>query len=163
MFYPTERDAERMRLALDEARRAPEWGDVPVGCVVALDGEIVGRGANRREIDGDPTAHAEIVALREAASRLGRWNLDGTTLYVTVEPCPMCVGAIWMARVSRVVYGVAEPKTGAVHSQYEMLSDGRLGRHVAAVGGGLEDEARALLQAFFHERREGHAERCESG
>ncbi|GIX06895.1 MAG: tRNA-specific adenosine deaminase [Candidatus Poribacteria bacterium] len=148
-----------MRQALRLAEEAPA-DDVPVGAVIVLEEAIVGRGVNRREADRDPTAHAEIVALRDAARRLGRWRLDGATLYVTVEPCPMCAGAIWMARISRVVYGVPEPKTGAVHSVMELLAHPRLGRHVPAVGGCLEEECRQLLQRFFATHR---AERCESG
>lgn len=160
MFYPTEQDSAWMRLAIEAARRTTD--DVPVGAVIVVSGRLVGEGWNRRESDRDPTAHAEIVALRQAGLALGRWNLEGSTLYVTVEPCAMCAGAIWQARVSRVVYGVPEPQAGAVHSRYELLSDGRCGRTVAAVGGCCEDECRELLRAFFRGRRL-QAERCESG
>ena len=153
MFYPTVSDETWMRLALGEAEIAGSLGEVPVGAVVVLDGEVVGRGHNRREASNDPTAHAEIVALRDAASTLGRWELDGATLYVTVEPCVMCAGALWTARIARVVFGVSEPKTGAVHSRYELLSDGRLGRTIPAVGGCLAGEAETLLRRFFQERR----------
>jgi len=142
-----------MRLALKEAERAGSLGEVPVGAIVVLDGTVVGRGGNRRESSGDPTAHAEMIALRDAAATLGRWELDGATLYVTLEPCVMCAGAVWAARIARVVYGAPEPKTGAVHSRYELLSDGKLGRTIPAVGGCLADEARILLRQFFQARR----------
>ena len=163
VFHPTARDVRWMREALREAMSAAP-GEVPIGAVVVLDDAVVGRGANRRESDHDPTAHAEIVAIRAAAQRLKRWNLDGAELYVTVEPCTMCAGAIWFARISRVVYGAAEPKTGALHSRYELLSDGKLGRSIPSVGGCLAEESAALLRRFFQEqRRERNAERCESG
>ncbi len=154
MFYPTELDARWMREALREAALAADRGDVPVGAVVVLDGEVVGSGSNRCEADADPTAHAEVVAIRRAAQAIGHWHLDGATLYVTVEPCVMCAGAIWLARLQRVVFGVAEPKTGAVRSRHRLLSDGALDRSVVTAGGCLEDEARSLLQAFFADRRD---------
>lgn len=139
--------------ALREAEAAGVAGDVPIGAVVVRDGSVIGRGSNRREQDADATAHAEIVAIRDTAARLGRWNLEGATIYVTVEPCVMCAGAIWQARLSRVVYGATEPKTGAVHTRYELLSDGRLGRTIPAVGGCLAEEAAALMSRFFEQAR----------
>jgi tRNA(adenine34) deaminase len=153
VFYPTADDEQWMRQALLEASKALPLGEVPIGAVIVLEGHVIGQGCNRRETDADPTAHAELVAIRHAAQTLGRWNLMDATLYVTVEPCPMCAGAIWMARLSRVVYGISEPKTGAVHSRYELLSDGRLGRTVLSVGGCLADEARLLLERFFETHR----------
>ena len=151
-----------MAEALLEAQIAGDAGDVPVGAVIVVDGAIVGRGSNRRERDGDSTAHAEVVAIRDASTRLGRWNLSGATIYVTIEPCVMCAGAIWLARLARVVYGACEPKTGAVHTRHELLSDGRLDRTVPAVGGCRACEAAALLRRFFEvERRDARA--AESG
>ncbi len=114
---------------------------------------MIGRGGNRCERDGDATAHAEIIAIRDATTRLGGWNLEGAAIYVTVEPCVMCAGAVWQARLSRVVYGAPEPKTGAVHTRHELLSDGRLGRTVPAVGGCRADEAAALMNRFFDQAR----------
>ncbi len=143
-----------MTSALDEARAAAAVGDVPVGCVIVVDGAIVGRGRNRRELDRDPTAHAEVVALREAARTLGQWRVEGT-LVVTQEPCPMCAGAIVNARVKRLVFGCLNPKAGAVESLYQIVSDGRLNHRVAVTGGVLGDACRAELQAFFAELRRG--------
>ena len=140
---------ECMRLAAEAASR----GDVPVGAVVVQDGEIVGRGFNRREMDADPVAHAEIVALREACQAAGRWRVDGATLYVTLEPCPMCAGAIVNARVARLVYGAADPKAGAVRSLYNICDDPRLNHRVEVVAG-LEAEACGkLLTDFFRAAR----------
>jgi len=141
-----------MRLALREARRAGAEGEVPVGAVLVAAGRVVGRGRNRPVRSQDPTAHAEVVALRRAARRLGNYRLTGSTMYVTVEPCLMCVGALVHARVSSVVYGVADPKGGAVRS---ILDVGTLGlnHHFRAVEGVLAEECRALLQAFFRTRR----------
>jgi tRNA(adenine34) deaminase len=153
VFYPTANDEAWMRLALREAETAGALGEVPVGAVVVVDGAVVGRGFNRTEKSNDPTAHAEIVALRDAGESVGRWKLVGSTVYISVEPCVMCAGALWTARVGRVVYGASEPKTGAVHSRYQLLSDGYLGRTIPAVGGCLAGEAEALLRRFFQERR----------
>ncbi|MEO2002466.1 MAG: nucleoside deaminase [Candidatus Poribacteria bacterium] len=154
MFYPTKLDARWMREALREAAAAGERGDVPVGAAVVLNSAIVALGSNRCEADADPTAHAEVVAIRQAGKSLGQARLDGATLYVTVEPCVMCAGAIWLARFQRVVFGAYEPKTGAVNSRHCLLSDGRLGRTVLTVGGCLENEATGLLTAFFAARRD---------
>lgn len=127
--------------------------DVPVGAVCIYDGEIIGRGHNRREADGDPTAHAEMIALREAASHLKQWRLDGVSLYVTLEPCAMCAGAIWLARVERVVFGAWEPKTGACGSVFDILRDPRINYRPQVRGGVLADESSSLLREFFERQR----------
>ena len=147
-------DARQMTEALAEARLALGTGDVPVGAVVVgPDGLVVGRGHNAREATGDPTAHAEMVALRAAAAALGRWRLDDCTLVVTLEPCAMCAGAVVLARVPRLVLGAWDPKAGAVGSVHDLVRDRRLNHRVEVVGGVLADEAAALLTAFFEDRR----------
>ncbi len=147
-------DAPAMRAALDEARLAPATGDVPVGAVVlGPGGDVVGRGHNAREATGDPTAHAEVLALREAATALGRWRLDDCTLVVTLEPCAMCAGATVLARVPRLVLGAWDPKAGACGSVHDLVRDRRLNHRVEVVGGVLEDECAALLREFFAEHR----------
>jgi len=147
-------DVVAMRLALDEARECLRTGDVPVGAVVVgPDGAVVGRGRNAREATGDPTAHAEVLALREAAAVLGRWRLDDCTLVVTLEPCAMCAGAVVLARVPRLVLGAWDPKAGATGSVHDLVRDRRLNHRVEVVGGVLEDEAGALLREFFEGRR----------
>jgi tRNA(adenine34) deaminase len=147
-------DETWMSHALDEARAAAEAGDVPVGAVVVHDGAIIGRGRNRREVDRDPTAHAEIVALREAAKAIGHWRVEAT-LYVTQEPCPMCAGAIVNARVTRLVYGCRNPKAGAVETLFQIPTDVRLNHRVEVVGGVRGEECAAVLQAFFAALRAG--------
>ena len=147
-------DAAWMREALVEAERALAHGDVPVGAVAVRDGKIIGRGHNRKEADGDPTAHAEMIALREAARALGGWRLVGVTLYCTLEPCPMCAGAMVSARLPRLVYGVDDPKAGAVGSVVELLRDPRFNHRVAVTRGVLAEEAQALLERFFARLRE---------
>jgi tRNA(adenine34) deaminase len=142
-----------MRLALDEAQRGLEAGEVPVGAVVVRDGLILGRAHNRPVGLADPTAHAEIIALREAGRRLGNYRLPGATLYVTVEPCPMCCGAALHARLARVVYGALDPKAGAVASLYRLLDDARLNHRVEAAGGVLAEECGAVLRRFFEPKR----------
>ena len=148
-------DDERWMLAaLAEAARAPEHGDVPIGCViVSADGVELGRGHNRREVDHDPSAHAEIVALRGASQRLGQWRLDGATAYVSLEPCPMCAGAFVNARIMRLVYGASDPKAGAVHSLFNIGADSRLNHRFESSGGVLSEQSVALLRAFFGELR----------
>lgn len=143
-----------MTLALAEAAAAMDAGEVPVGCVIVdAAGEVLSRGQNRRERDEDPTAHAEVVALREAARRRGSWRLEGCTLVVTLEPCPMCAGAIVNARVPRVVYGCSDPKAGAAGTLMNLLNDPRL-NHRAEVRGGVQASACAeLLQRFFRQQR----------
>ena len=147
-------DQAWMHIALEEARAAAATGDVPVGAVIVRDGKIVGRGRNRRELDRDPTAHAEIVALREAARELGQWRVEAT-LYVTQEPCPMCAGALVNARVTRLVYGCPNPKAGAVRTLFSIVDDPRLNHRVEVVGGVLADECAEVLSLFFAELRRG--------
>jgi tRNA(adenine34) deaminase len=141
-------DEALMREALIEARAAGDAGDVPVGAVIALDGVIVGRGRNRREVDGDPTAHAEVDALRAASRAIGHWRVEGT-LVVTQEPCPMCAGALVNARVARLVYGCGNPKAGAVDTLYQIPTDVRLNHRMTVERGVLADEAAGLLKEFF--------------
>ena len=143
-----------MAVALDEARAAAAFGDVPVGAVVVVDDRIVGRGRNRRELDRDPTAHAEIVALRDAAATLGQWRVEGT-LVVTQEPCPMCAGALVNARMTRLVFGCPNPKAGAVMTLYQLVSDPRLNHRVAVTSGVRAAECAAVLQEFFADLRRG--------
>jgi tRNA(adenine34) deaminase len=141
--------------AIAEAKRAAELGEVPIGCVVVhnLTDRIIGRGFNRRETDHDPTAHAEILALREAARALGHWRLLDCTIYVTLEPCPMCAGAIVNARVPRLVYGCDDPKAGAVRTLFQLCEDARLNHRVDVTAGVLADECASLLQDFFKAQR----------
>ena len=143
-----------MRLALREAERAPEHGDVPIGAVVVHGVEVIAAGANERELRQDPTAHAEILALRGAALALGSWRVLETALYVTLEPCAMCAGAIVLARVPRVVYGASDPKAGAAGSVLDVLDEPRLNHRPEVRGGVLEEECGALLSEFFAARRE---------
>lgn len=138
-----------MRLALDEARSAAQHGDVPVGAVVVRGGEAIGRGHNRREIDGDPTAHAELVAIRDAARHIGHWRLEQCTLYVTLEPCAMCAGALVNARVARLVFGATDPKAGAATSLYDIPRDPRLNHRLEVTSGVRAEEAAKLLGTFF--------------
>ena len=143
-----------MAIALDEARAAADAGDVPVGCVVlGPDGEVLARRHNEREVAGDPTAHAEILALRDAAAALGSWRLSGCTLVVTLEPCPMCAGALVAGRLAKVVFGAADPKAGACGTLYNLCVDPRLNHEVAVVHGVQAEESAALLGAFFAARR----------
>ncbi len=143
-----------MARALELARAAAHWGDVPVGAVV-LDpaGQVIGEGANRREADQDPTAHAEVLALRAAAARAGEWRLEQCTLVVTLEPCTMCAGAIVLARVPRVVMGAWDPKAGAAGSVRDVLRDSRLNHRVEVVAGIRESECASVLREFFEQRR----------
>src|SRR3712207_5449012 len=147
------RDEHFMRLAIREAERAPEHGDVPVGAVVVGGGEVIGFGHNERERRQDPTAHAEILALREAAARIGSWRLLDSVLYVTLEPCAMCAGAIVLGRVPRVVYGAADPKAGGAGGVLNVLDEPRLNHRPAVEGGVLREECAALLVEFFAARR----------
>jgi tRNA(adenine34) deaminase len=146
-------DAYFMRLALREAERAREHGDVPIGAVVVHEGEVIAAGRNERELRQDPTAHAEIIALREAAQALGSWRVLEAALYVTLEPCAMCAGAIVLARVPRVLYGARDPKAGAAGSVLDVLSEPRLNHRPEVRGGVLGEECRALLSGFFAARR----------
>ncbi len=149
-------DDELMALALEEAALAVAHDDVPIGCVVAVGGEVVARRHNERELQGDPTAHAEVLALRDAAAAVGAgWRLTGATIVVTVEPCPMCAGAAVAARAARVVFGAADPKAGALGSLYNLGADPRLHHELDIVGGVRADAAAALLTSFFSQRRGG--------
>ncbi len=151
-------DLRFMHEALAIARAAAQRGEVPVGAVIVRDGTVIGRGGNSPIAHSDPTAHAEIAALRDAAARVANYRLPGTTLYVTLEPCPMCAGAIVHARVARVVYGAADPRTGAAGSVFDLLpSDGRFNHRTECAGGVLAEESGALLRAFFRSRRSGGA------
>ena len=151
-------DLEAMDLALAEARSAGDDGDVPVGAVVVVGDQVVATAGNRREATGDPTAHAEIIALREAAMALGGWRLSDATLYVTLEPCPMCAGALVAARVARLVFGCADPKAGACGSLFNLCVDPRLNHEVEVVAGVRQSEAAQLLSGWFAARREKPAE-----
>jgi tRNA(adenine34) deaminase len=142
-----------MALALTEARACAEHDDVPVGAVVVRDGVVVAARHNERELSGDPTAHAEVLALRDAAKAVGHWRLVDCTLYVTLEPCVMCAGTLVNARIGRVVYGATDPKAGAVESLYSVCADTRLNHRPPVTGGVCADEAGALLREFFASRR----------
>ena len=160
-----ESDDEFMREALTEAEQARSLGEVPVGAVVVFEGVVIGRGRNAVIGLSDPTAHAEIVALREAALRLGNYRLTGATLYSTIEPCAMCAGAIVHARIARLVYGAEDAKAGAVVTHFGVCSTDFLNHRVMIEGGILEDECREMIQSFFRDKRKTDisAERCESG
>ncbi len=150
-FFP--RDEYFMQMAIRDAQTALEHGDVPIGAVVVCDGEVVGKGHNERELRQDPTAHAEVIALREAARALGSWRILDSVLYVTLEPCAMCAGAIVLARVPRVVFGCTDPKAGAAGSVLDVLAEPRLNHRPEVAGGLLAPECAALLQDFFSSRR----------
>ncbi len=143
-----------MRAALDLAAEATGWGDVPIGAVVlSASGDLIGSGSNVRERDGDPTGHAEIVALREAAAAVGQWRLSGCTLVVTLEPCTMCAGATVLSRVERLVFGAYDDKAGAVGSLWDVVRDRRLNHRAEVIGGVLAEESAALLDEFFRTQR----------
>ena len=146
-------DLELMREAIAEAESAMQEGEMPVGCVIARDGEIIARGHNLRETTNDPTAHAEIVAIRRAAEVLGSWRLEGTTMAVTLEPCPMCAGAISQSRVSRLIYGAADPVYGCTGSVYRIPEDPAFNHFCKCDGGFMAGECAELMQNFFKERR----------
>lgn len=146
-------DEKMMALALQQANLALQAGEIPVGAVIARGDEVIAMGHNRRELDGDPTAHAEVVAIRAAAKALGRRRLSGCTLYVTLEPCPMCAGAIVMAGLDRVVYGAADPKQGCTGSVYRITEDPAFTHFCPADGGVLAEECRQLLDGFFQKAR----------
>ena len=153
--YQGDLDERMMRLALLEAEGCLDSGDVPVGAVIARDGEMLTAAGNARERSQDPTAHAEVLALREASSLSDSWRLDGCTLYVTLEPCAMCAGAMVLSRIDRVVFGARDPKAGFGGSVGNLLQDERLNHRVDVTVGLLEDECGELLRAFFRERRQG--------
>jgi tRNA(adenine34) deaminase len=146
-------DTEMMRAALDEAKHAATHDDVPIGAVVARGGEVLSAAGNERELRADPTAHAEILALRAAAERLGGWRIPEATIYITLEPCAMCAGAIVLARVPRVVFGAGDPKAGAAGSVLDVLGERRLNHRPTVDGGLLAEESAALLESFFAARR----------
>ena len=146
-------DAAMMAEALREARLAMDEGEMPVGCVIVRDGQIIARGRNNREASGDPTGHAEIVALRAAARALGSWRLDGCEMYVTLEPCPMCAGAIVQARLSELCFGAADARYGCAGSVYRIPEDPAFNHFCRTRGGVLAEECAALLQTFFEQRR----------
>ena len=150
-FFP--RDDYFMYLALREAQQAPEHEDVPIGAVVVREGEVIAAARNERELRQDPTAHAELIALREAARALGSWRLLDAVIYVTLEPCAMCAGALVLARVARVVYGAADPKAGACGTVLDVLGEPRLNHRPDVAGGLLEAECGEVLSAFFAARR----------
>jgi tRNA(adenine34) deaminase len=160
MSFLTERDREYMQMALERARLAPVLGEVPIGALLVLEGQVLSLVHNFREVWQDPTAHAEVVAIREAATRLGTWRLTGTTMYVTVEPCSMCAGAIIQSRISRLVFGARDPKAGACGSVFNLPDERRLNHRVQVVGGLLEHESQELIQTFFRRLREGVGERA---
>jgi tRNA(adenine34) deaminase len=148
-------DEKWMREALLLAERATQTGDVPVGALIVRDGEVIAASHNRKEERNNPLAHAEILAIEEASRRLGCWRLSGCTLYVTLEPCLMCAGAIIHGRIDRVVYATPDPKTGAVDSLYSVLADARLNHSPVVVSGVLRDEAATMLKSFFRRLRDG--------
>ena len=152
-----ERDEAWMRMALDQARLGGKTGEVPIGALVIKDGELIATGHNRNLLDHDPSAHAEIVALREAASRLGNHRLPGCEMFVTIEPCAMCAGALVQARVARLVYGAADPKAGAVSSVLQVINHPGLNHKMEVVPGILEQECSEILQNFFRKKRSGPA------
>jgi len=146
-------DQRFMGIALDEAKKALEEEEVPVGAVVVFEGRVVGRGRNAKESSGDPTAHAEVLAIRRAAEALGRWRLSGCTLYVTLEPCPMCIGAMISARLDRLVFGCTDEKAGAAVTLYELARDSRMNHQLEVASGVMADEAARLLKDFFRMKR----------
>jgi len=150
-FFP--RDEYFMRLALREAARAPEHGDVPIGAVIVREGEVIGAAHNERELRADPTAHAELIALRDAARTLGSWRVLDAVLYVTLEPCAMCAGAIVLSRIPRVVFGAMDPKAGAAGSVFDILAEPRLNHRPQVHHGLLAEDCAELLRAFFASRR----------
>ena len=152
---PSHRDTDHtfMRLALDQARLAPMTGEVPIGAVLVRNGEVIAQAQNARETTQDPTAHAEMLVIREVAASLQSWRLTDCTLYVTLEPCPMCAGAIVQSRIARTVFGAWDPKAGACGSLMDIPTDPRLNHRVEMAGGVLEKESQRLLQEFFRNRR----------
>ena len=159
MSFISDRDLEFMQMALDQARLAPALGEVPIAAVIVMDGQLLSQVHNFREVWQDPTAHAEVVAIREAATRLKTWSLTGTTMYVSIVPCSMCAGAIIQARVSRLVFGARDPKAGACGSVFNLPSERRLNHRVEVCGGVLELESQELMQTFFRRLRQDVSER----
>lgn len=159
MSTMTDGDVTYMRLALEQARKASAQGEVPIGAVLVRDDQVLAQAHNFRETWQDPTAHAEVVAIREAATQSGSWRLTDTTLYVTLEPCAMCIGAIILARIPRLVFGAMDPKAGACGSIFDLPVERKLNHRVEVVGGVLEQESQELLQTFFKSLRQGAGER----
>ncbi|MHC4913663.1 MAG: tRNA adenosine(34) deaminase TadA [Planctomycetota bacterium] len=151
-------DERYMGVAIESAKVAEENGDVPIGAVIVRDGQIIGKAYNQREQLQDPTAHAEIIALTQAAAALENWHLNGCTMYVTLEPCPMCAGALVLSRTDRLVYGCDDPKAGACGTMYNIVADGRLNHRLQVTTGVLEEECKQQLQEFFKKRRNEKAE-----
>jgi tRNA(adenine34) deaminase len=147
------KDERYMRQAIEQARVAEENGDVPIGAIIVYQNKVIGRAYNQREQLKDPTAHAEIIALTQAAAFVESWRLNGCTMYVTLEPCPMCAGALVLARIDRLVYGRDDPKTGAVRSLYNIVTDSRLNHRLEVTSGVLADECAKQLQDFFRKKR----------
>ncbi|MBN2512133.1 MAG: tRNA adenosine(34) deaminase TadA [Sedimentisphaerales bacterium] len=146
-------DQRYMRMAIDQAYIAEENGDVPIGAVIVYENRVIARAHNQRQLLNDPTAHAEMIALTQASEAVGNWRLHGCTIYVTLEPCPMCAGALVLARVDRLVFGTDDPKAGACGSLYNIVQDGRLNHRLEMVSGVLQEDCRFQLQAFFQRRR----------
>ncbi|HEY8343821.1 MAG TPA: tRNA adenosine(34) deaminase TadA [Bacillota bacterium] len=157
----TELDRQFMQEALKEAEKAYALDEVPVGAVIVCDGEVYARGHNLRETMGDPTAHAEIIAIRNAAQKRKSWRLHGMTIYITLEPCPMCAGAMVNSRLDRVVFGATDPKGGAVVSLMNLVTDDRLNHRLQVDGGVLADESQELLRRFFRQKRKEQPEKSE--
>jgi len=149
-----DQDERFMRIALREAAAAEDAGDVPIGSVIVKDGLIIGKAHNQREVLQDPTAHAEMIALTQAAESMGSWRLEGCTIYVTLEPCPMCAGALVLGRVARLVYGCPDPKTGACGSLYDIVRDARLNHRLEVTSGILAGECSEILSGFFRKKRD---------
>ncbi|WP_447970789.1 tRNA adenosine(34) deaminase TadA [Nitrospira sp. M1] len=160
--FTTHHDEPYMQLALEQAKEAFERGDVPVGAIIVKDEHVISQGYNTRELDQDPTAHAEMAAIRSASSNLGTWRLNDTTLYVTLEPCAMCAGALVQARISRVVFGASDPKSRAYGSIADFLKEPHFNHLVDVQGGILADECSAILQSFFQQLRDDHATNSDS-
>ncbi len=154
MLSPQEQDEYYMKAAIDQAFVAEEHDEVPIGAVIVYEGKIIGRAHNQREMLGDPTAHAEMIAITQAAEYVGNWRLNGCTIYVTLEPCPMCAGAIVLARMDRLVYGCADPKAGACGTLYNIVQDERLNHGVEITTGVLSQQCGGLLSEFFRKKRE---------
>jgi len=155
MNDPADKQDERyMQMAIEQARIAEDNGDVPIGAVIVGENQIIGKAYNQREQLQDPTAHAEIIALTQAAAALENWHLNGCTIYVTLEPCPMCAGALVLSRMERLVYGCDDPKAGACKSLYNIVQDERLNHRLEVTGGVLAEDCGQLLQEFFAKRRE---------
>lgn len=147
-------DQRYMRMAIDQAFIAEENGDVPIGCVIVFEGRVIAKAYNQRQQLNDPTAHAEIIALTQASEFIGNWRLHGCTIYVTLEPCPMCAGALVLARLDRLIYGTDDPKTGACGSLYNIVQDQRLNHRLEVTAHVLQPDCQAQLQAFFRRRRD---------